>query len=601
MASVWSCAALPHKGNISSPAATMVSVQVLRDFINERLTAAAGEIFTAFQQTIARFDKEIDRQRKLLQIRSNTLQTSNKPLQIRLHRTGSPQQHIGTQEEEHEAPHIKEEEDLVEMTVTDGERDNSHESVRDSTTQRLTAAAVEIIAVFEEAFAQCEKEIDRQHRLLEVIWKPQIKLLRTELPRHQDCREEQLFDQETTCCLEQGEPEPPHVRGKQEESGLLQLKKDQKEPESSQFREKQEQPALLQLRKDQEKPEAPHVKVEQEKSGLPQIKEEQEGAGLSQLKEEPEEPGVLQIKEEHEELELSQIGEYEELGTNQDGEQLQLTFDSDIFKFPSIDQLCEKTWNEVFHKKQTVLPTHPAPLWTQGRPGDPSQGGPPPARASPQVKGQSHRAPGPSLQHKPPGPDPQRPLPSQLKTEPSVTLHPNKGVNIPESNFFETLKPVGVLHGQLLYWFDSAAAPPINTSNPIKRKREQPNKEQQLNEDKPYIKKPPNAFMLFLKEQRPIVSAEIGVKESAVVNAEVGRRAKMEAKLHEEQHPGWSTIENYRKSKARRKAAKAKASTHTGATETPQVHIPGLTDTELYPNQAVRLSPAQPQVFKIEN
>uniref|UniRef100_A0A672HEG7 Protein kinase domain-containing protein n=1 Tax=Salarias fasciatus TaxID=181472 RepID=A0A672HEG7_SALFA len=40
---------------------------------------------------------------------------------------------------------------------------------------------------------------------------------------------------------------------------------------------------------------------------------------------------------------------------------------------------------------------------------------------------------------------------------------------------------------------------------------------------------------------------------------------------------------------------------------TPQVHIPGLTDTELYPNQAVRLSPAQPQltnetvVLKITN
>lgn len=53
--------------------------------------------------------------------------------------------------------------------------------------------------------------------------------------------------------------------------------------------------------------------------------------------------------------------------------------------------------------------------------------------------------------------------------------------------------------------------------------------EEQQDEDKPYIKKPPNAFMLFLKEQRSAVSAEIGVRESAVVNAELGKRVSVSA------------------------------------------------------------------------
>ncbi|CAN9515294.1 unnamed protein product [Ophioblennius macclurei] len=47
----------------------MSSVEALREFINQRLTAAAGEIFTVFQQTIVRYEEEIDRQHRLLEIR----------------------------------------------------------------------------------------------------------------------------------------------------------------------------------------------------------------------------------------------------------------------------------------------------------------------------------------------------------------------------------------------------------------------------------------------------------------------------------------------------------------------------------------------------
>ncbi|XP_037553703.1 zinc finger protein 665 [Nematolebias whitei] len=46
----------------------MSSVQSLREFISERLTAAAEEIFTEFEKTIVRYEEEIDRQRRLLDI-----------------------------------------------------------------------------------------------------------------------------------------------------------------------------------------------------------------------------------------------------------------------------------------------------------------------------------------------------------------------------------------------------------------------------------------------------------------------------------------------------------------------------------------------------
>lgn len=46
----------------------MPSVQCFRQFLNERLTTAAEEIFTVFEKTIAEYEEEINRQRKLLEI-----------------------------------------------------------------------------------------------------------------------------------------------------------------------------------------------------------------------------------------------------------------------------------------------------------------------------------------------------------------------------------------------------------------------------------------------------------------------------------------------------------------------------------------------------
>ena len=44
----------------------MSSAECLREFVNERLSAAAEEIFGAFKKTIFEYEEEIDRQRRLL-------------------------------------------------------------------------------------------------------------------------------------------------------------------------------------------------------------------------------------------------------------------------------------------------------------------------------------------------------------------------------------------------------------------------------------------------------------------------------------------------------------------------------------------------------
>ncbi|XP_029967235.1 zinc finger protein 12-like [Salarias fasciatus] len=62
----------------------MTSIEALREFINERLSAAAGEIFSVFEQTIVEYEEEICRQNKLLEML--------KP-QIKLRRTELPQHH----------------------------------------------------------------------------------------------------------------------------------------------------------------------------------------------------------------------------------------------------------------------------------------------------------------------------------------------------------------------------------------------------------------------------------------------------------------------------------------------------------------------------
>ncbi|KAI7793512.1 transcription factor 7-like 1a [Triplophysa rosa] len=108
-----------------------------------------------------------------------------------------------------------------------------------------------------------------------------------------------------------------------------------------------------------------------------------------------------------------------------------------------------------------------------------------------------------------------------------------------------------------------------NASNPTHGKSSVPAKKEE--ERKPHIKKPLNAFMLYMKEMRAKVVAECTLKESAAINQILGRRwhslsreeqakyydlARKERQLHSQLYPGWSARDNYGKRKKRKRENK---------------------------------------------
>ncbi|XP_017853634.1 protein pangolin isoform X4 [Drosophila busckii] len=96
---------------------------------------------------------------------------------------------------------------------------------------------------------------------------------------------------------------------------------------------------------------------------------------------------------------------------------------------------------------------------------------------------------------------------------------------------------------------------------------------------KPHIKKPLNAFMLYMKEMRAKVVAECTLKESAAINQILGRRwhelsreeqskyyekARQERQLHMELYPGWSARDNYGYVSKKKKRKKDRSTSDSG-------------------------------------
>ncbi|KAM9342339.1 uncharacterized protein KZ484_015015 [Pholidichthys leucotaenia] len=93
--------------------------------------------------------------------------------------------------------------------------------------ERLAAAAEEIITEFEQTIDQYGDEINRQHRLLNICCWPRIKIHRIDFSQQLDGKEEfladqQLWNHEENSVLDQGEPEPPHVKEEQKELFITQ-------------------------------------------------------------------------------------------------------------------------------------------------------------------------------------------------------------------------------------------------------------------------------------------------------------------------------------------------------------------------------------------
>ncbi|KAM8842010.1 protein pangolin, isoforms A/H/I/S-like [Synchiropus picturatus] len=92
----------------------------------------------------------------------------------------------------------------------------------------------------------------------------------------------------------------------------------------------------------------------------------------------------------------------------------------------------------------------------------------------------------------------------------------------------------------------------------------------------PYIRRPPNAFMIFMRENREHVTATLKPKHSVEANSILGHMWKSmtseqqqkyyllaaeERQKHAERHPNWSSKDNYgRKVKRQRKKVKADSS-----------------------------------------
>ncbi|XP_026016432.1 zinc finger and SCAN domain-containing protein 12-like isoform X2 [Astatotilapia calliptera] len=161
--------------------AAMSSVQYLREFIKERLTAVCEEIFSEVQKTIVQYEEEINRQHRLLDI-------SRKP-DRNSHIIDPLQQHNCKEEEDPEPPQIYEEQEEL-----------------------------------------CSSQEGEQLGLLETICEPDIMSHRIDLQQQhvgeeeeglgeeeEGLDEQQVCNQERNSSLDQEDPEPPQIKEEQEE------------------------------------------------------------------------------------------------------------------------------------------------------------------------------------------------------------------------------------------------------------------------------------------------------------------------------------------------------------------------------------------------
>ncbi|XP_061820836.1 uncharacterized protein [Nerophis lumbriciformis] len=126
--------------------------------------------------------------------------------------------------------------------------------------------------------------------------------------------------------------------------------------------------------------------------------------------------------------------------------------------------------------------------------------------------------------------------------------------------------PVGFMNGEILFEQVHplmSAAPPQNLFTSINARKTEHVRE------RPYIKKPPNAFMLFANKYREIVTMQLEKRDSASVHVALGKMWKLlpqadrdkyyeeadaQKRRHAQLYPRWSTCENYGKRRKRRKS-----------------------------------------------
>ncbi|XP_032363702.1 golgin subfamily A member 6-like protein 22 [Etheostoma spectabile] len=278
----------------------MCKVQMLRALVEQRLTAAAEEIFGLFERTIAEYEEELCRSKEENERQRELLDAVFNP-QLRVHRADVEQLMVVKEEvppkqqecsssvdqqEPESPPHIKEEQEEL-WSSQEGEQLQGLEEA-DITKFPFTPVPVK---------SEDDEEEDGN----------QLSVVKEEVPPEQ---------QECSSSVDQQEPEtPPHIKEEQEELCVSQEGEQLQGLEEADITKFPFTPVSVKGEDDEEKDVEPLLVVKEE------VPPEQQECSSSVDQQEPEAPP--HIKEEQ-----------EELWRSQEGEQLQGLEEADITKFP---------------------------------------------------------------------------------------------------------------------------------------------------------------------------------------------------------------------------------------------------------------------------
>ncbi|XP_037538394.1 zinc finger protein 836 [Nematolebias whitei] len=95
--------------------------------------------------------------------------------------------------------------------------------------ERLSAAASEIFSEFEKTILRYEEELDRQRRLLDVSWKPELKLLGVDLQQTHKTEQSLTDDQDRNSSQDLQEPEQRPLQNQEKEAEPPQIKEEEQE------------------------------------------------------------------------------------------------------------------------------------------------------------------------------------------------------------------------------------------------------------------------------------------------------------------------------------------------------------------------------------
>ncbi|XP_057680959.1 transcription factor 7-like 1-A isoform X2 [Corythoichthys intestinalis] len=161
-------------------------------------------------------------------------------------------------------------------------------------------------------------------------------------------------------------------------------------------------------------------------------------------------------------------------------------------------------------------------------------------------------------------------MPPQWPVQNVLGPHPQQMMRPPSAMMMTPgapqMVPVGFMNGEILFEQVHplmSAAPPQNIFTTINTRKNENVRE------RPYIKKPPNAFMLFANKYREVVTMQLEKRDSASVHVALGKiwkllpqadrdkyheEADAQKRRHAQLYPRWSTCENYGKRRKRRKS-----------------------------------------------